>query len=568
MFNNHISNNTIHPNTGNPQKKEVGDMNQFNLEIKPGLNQQLNKLDPLILNPETATFKDIEIHAETEQYLSKNTIKKRIRYLKYMENHEYPVNLKKADKTNFIRHIRYRLYYENPPGTIDAIKHEKLAFNMLRKAYGQDEITLKLPRKQPNKKMILPLPDTVRQFWHYNYYPKREHTRLFQYIMRMSYLIGMRTPSELANLREHDIIFNNNGTAILTIHEDKENNRERTIVLDQNIATDPRQKSLLNWMNHWRPRLINENCDAIFPKRNGDYWTPPNLGKYMRLNGKKVWEHYHPYVSRHWSCVARLIEQKETTNHWNTLAVKEWHGHDKIKNTEKYIKYARQYYQIDRTNWIQRVLKAPYKKGCGENPLDQQTPEIPLFRVESLREQRMGEATRKLVNRRTFVQQIPKITSCWFNYSFSFSFYVESLPFDMSEDQNTFFIRLPPYNNNCSCFVPYSSLISTPFYQSNSIENYFFIVHNPISVDYMMDQHNPVGCICNDGSDVFFEEYVDLSFPQFLDSIYPNIIKLELFNYGKQVLQNCYMLHEKKCEGGCNSFLPITYKVYGDCDSN
>jgi len=34
----------------------------------------------------------------------------------------------------------------------------------------------------------------------------------------------------------------------------------------------------------------------------------------------------------------------------------------------------------------------------------------------------------------------------------------------------------------------------------------------------MMDQHNPVGCICNDGSDVFFEEYVDLSFPQFLDS--------------------------------------------------
>ena len=148
-----------------------------------------------------------------------------------------------------------------------------------------------------------------------------------------------------------------------------------------------------------------------------------------------------------------------------------------------------------------------------------------------------------------------------------FSFYVESLPFDMSEDQNIFFIRLPPYNN-CSCFVPYSSLISTPFYQSNSIENYFFIVHNLISVDYMMDQHNPVGCICNDGSDVFFEEYVDLSFPQFLDSIYPNIIKLELFNYGKQVLQNCYMLHEKKCEGGCNSFLPITYKVYGDCDSN
>jgi len=420
MFNNHISNITPTP-FGEIGK---GNMEKLNLEITR-LNQQNIKpetLDPLTLDPQTATFDDIAIHAKTEQYLSDNTIRKRIRYLKYMETHEYPVNLKTADEKEFIRHIRYRLYYEKPSGTIDALRHEKLAFNTLRKAYGLPEIKLKLPRKQPNKKMILPLPDTVRDFWHHNYYKNTVHNKLFQYMMRMSFLIGMRPPSELANLREQDLIFNSNGTAILTIHEDKENHRERTIVLNNTIATDPQQKTLQTWMNTWRPRIINENCDAIFPKRNGDYWTPANLGKYLRINGKQVWEQYHPYVSRHWSCCARLIEQYHTTKHWNTLVVKEWHGHDKIKNTEKYIKYARQYYQIDQTNWIQRVLKAPYFE-CGENSLKSTKQGFtPVSHGVSSREQN-GRGHTQTIQQGQKNRQKPIITLCWFNKNLKISFF-------------------------------------------------------------------------------------------------------------------------------------------------
>jgi len=409
-----------------PQFGDIGNgnMENINLEINSRLNQQLDKLDEKILDPETATFDDIAVHAKTEQYLSDNTIRKRIRYLKYMETHEYPVNLRKADEKQFRRHIRYRLYYEEPKGTIDACKHEKLAFNMLRKAYGLDEIKLRLPRKQSNKKMILPLPDTVRQFWHHPYYKKKEDTKLFQYIMRMSFLIGMRTPSELANLREQDIVFNSNGTAILTIHEDKENNRERTIVLDVSIASDPQQKTLKNWMITWRPRIINENCDAIFPKRNGDYWTAPNLGKYMRNNGKQVWEPYHPYVSRHWSCCARLIEQYHTTKHWNTLVVKEWHGHDKIKNTEKYIKYARQYYQIDPSNWIQRVLKAPYEMG-EENPIESTNTQFTSLSNGTPSREKDGRGHTQTHLTIRIHQQKPKNHNCWLNHFFHFSFYTK-----------------------------------------------------------------------------------------------------------------------------------------------
>jgi len=79
-----------------PQFGDIGNgnMENINLEINSRLNQQLDKLDEKILDPETATFDDIAVHAKTEQYLSDNTIRKRIRYLKYMETHEYPVNLR------------------------------------------------------------------------------------------------------------------------------------------------------------------------------------------------------------------------------------------------------------------------------------------------------------------------------------------------------------------------------------------------------------------------------------------------------------------------------------------
>ena len=536
MFNNHISDNNLPNNWEKPQQKN-GDMEQVNLDINPRLNRQLDKLDPLTLKPETATFEDIKIHAKTEQYLSEKTINKRITYLKYMEQHEYPVDLRKADEINFIRHIRYRLYYEQPPATVDALRHERLAFNMLRKAYGLSEIELKLPRKLSNKKMILPLPDTVRELWKYEYYKNQLHTKLFQYLFRTSFLIGMRAPSELANLREQDIVFNSNGTAILTIHEDKEFGRERTLVLPVEIATDYRQKSLLNWMKHWRPRIINENCDAIFPKRNGDYWNAPNLGKYMRNNGKQVWEPYHPYVSRHWSCCARLIEQYHTTKHWNTLVVKEWHGHDKIKNTEKYIKYARQYYQIDPSNWIQRVLKAPYQNGRGKHveKIDK-TPKNPSFewnsfeRTEWARPHPDYSTEEKLIDKNLKTMVVDSTS-----YSFSFFLELSDTP-DMNE---SIFASFVPCKSD--------SFISSPIIQSNSCESYFFNCScnqapSYASQDYIlgMDQQN----LSVVGYSVFvasFFKNIDLC-PSSLYHFSLNNINLELFNYGKRVTNfvTCY----------------------------
>lgn len=429
MLNNHISDITL------PRYGEIGkgNMENINLTTTVRLNQQKKQnitpetLDPITLNPETATFDDIAIHAKTEQYLADNTIRKRIRYLKYMETHEYPLDLRKPTEKEFIRHIRYRLYYEKPPATVDALRHEKLAFNTLRRAYGLPEIKLKLPKKQQNKNMILPNPETVRKFWHHKYSKDRKTRRLWQYLFRMTYLIGMRTPSEIHNLRTSDIILNKDN-AIITITESKNHNRKRTLVLNKDIATDPRQKTLLNWITVWRPRIANENTDALFTKINGQEYSVRHLGKDMGIQGRKVWEHYHPYISRHWSCTARLIEQKEKHDHWNTLAVKERHGHDKIKNTERYIKYARQYHQIYPGDWIQQVLKAPYLVR-GKPAENQQTNKSPSLRVEPLPLERMGEARPTLTNRRKNNQEIPFVSICWFNNTskhLSFSFFLFS----------------------------------------------------------------------------------------------------------------------------------------------
>ena len=71
---------------------------------------------PITVKQETATMNDIAIHGITQQYLSHTTVSKHIRYLNFMANYEnFPVHLRPPDKNNFLMHIRYRLFYENPP---------------------------------------------------------------------------------------------------------------------------------------------------------------------------------------------------------------------------------------------------------------------------------------------------------------------------------------------------------------------------------------------------------------------------------------------------------------------
>lgn len=366
--------------------------------------QTINRLEcPITLNPQTATFTDIEIHAYLRQRLSQSTIDKHLRYARYMEKHDMPVDFRNPTIENFLRHLDYREQIEYPPASSNALHHEWKAMKMFLRAYGITPWDIKLPPTARSRVQIIPLPEIVQKFWHYKYSKHRYERKLYQYMFFHSFLLGLRMPSEITILKTEDIIFNPNGTAILTITEPKKRYSQRTIVLPQIIATDPLHKSLKNWLDSWRPRVENQySDDYLFIQPNGKPFTTRYMGKKLSQQGKRVWKHYHPYISRHWSCIARLIEQKINTGTFDCYPVKNWHGHETITSTEQYIKHAEQYYNIASYNWLKRVLKFP-KLEKEQNtliPKNRQTAKKPTFRVEPLLLEGMGPKRFTPANRR------------------------------------------------------------------------------------------------------------------------------------------------------------------------
>ena len=350
-----------------------GEMEAYHLDL-------ISRLDlPITLNPETATLDDIRLHGITEQYLSPSTVEKHIRYLKFMEKHPQPVNLKQLDIIDFKQHIRYRLFIEK--ASAFAIHHEYKAIKMLQRSFGQPPWDIRLPPMPRHKKRNIPLPENVREFWHYKYSKKRYERKLYQYMFYHAFLEGMRTPSELANLRIDDIRFLSNKKALLTILETKKHHSIREIALPVYLATDPLHKSYKNWLTSWRHKAENSSSgDYLFIQPNGRPFTTRHLGKKLKQQGCKVWKYFQPYCTRHWCAIARLIETKIKTGDFRPYTVRNWLGHETIKTTEGYIRYADQYFDLAPYNWVQRVLRHPRRMGdCTLNPTEQLKSASPVF---------------------------------------------------------------------------------------------------------------------------------------------------------------------------------------------
>ena len=63
---------------------------------------------PITLDSENATFDDIAMHALFRQRLSPGTVERNIRYMRFMEKHEVPINFRNPTFENFIHHADYR----------------------------------------------------------------------------------------------------------------------------------------------------------------------------------------------------------------------------------------------------------------------------------------------------------------------------------------------------------------------------------------------------------------------------------------------------------------------------
>ncbi len=318
---------------------------------------KFNRLNcPIILDPENTTFDDIRLHAHLRQRLADSTIEKNLRYARFMENHPMSVNFRDPSYENFMQHMDYREEIEN--ATPSALKNEWKAMLMFLRAWGKERQWngYKSPYYAVNQEIILPYPETVHNFFHYKYSNETYETKLYQYIFFIGFFFGVRPPSELCNMTIDNIKINSRGKGMITVIEAKKHGRKRTLVPEKYLLSSKVHKSLKNWIDHWRPKVADENERALFLTTEGNSFTPRYMGKKLREHGKKVWKDFHPYVMRHWCATARMIEWK-----YNINRVSDWLGHSNINTTRKYVHIAQEYYEQDQGSWLKRALKSPQK---------------------------------------------------------------------------------------------------------------------------------------------------------------------------------------------------------------
>jgi len=333
----------------NPEQKEVmGELEYV---------KTLNRFEcPITLRSQTASFIDVAIHAILRQRLQPQTVEKHMRYARYMESHPCSVDFRNPTLENFIRHMDYREQIEHAGP--HALVHEWKTMRIFLKAYGIPQWNYKPPSAPKSHKRILPFPEIVYKFFHHEYSKDEYTTALYQYLFFHSFLIGWRVPSEICELKTSDIIINENGTGCIIITETKKHRSQRTLFMDKQLLISKTHKSIKNWLEYWRPKVANKHSgDAFYLQPDGRPLTVRHLGHRLSKYGKQIWEPFQPYDMRHWCAVSRLIEQKELTNNFDVIPVKNWLGHEKIQTTMNYIQYAEQYYQQAPYNWVRRVLK-------------------------------------------------------------------------------------------------------------------------------------------------------------------------------------------------------------------
>lgn len=311
---------------------------------------------PMILNQKTATFEDIALHAELRQRLKPTTIEKYLRYARFMQKHKIPIDINNLNHTQFIRHMDYRERVEK--ATPEALKHEWKVMKMILKAYNIDNWSYRPPPGPKPAMRILPFPETVHKFFMYDYSKDLYERKLYQYLFFFGFLVGVRPPSEIVELKVNDVYLDDDGRSYLIVTEPKKYKSKRVVVPGNEIMISRTNKSLKNYIDIWRPKVENHHSgDGLFLRPDGKPFTSTHLRNKLSKHGKKIWPHFRPYDMRHWCAVARLIRNKIESKYFDVYQVKNWLGHDNMGTTEEYIKYAEQYYREHPVDWISYAIR-------------------------------------------------------------------------------------------------------------------------------------------------------------------------------------------------------------------
>jgi len=341
----------------NPRQMDgevMGELKNVNINFSDVKKSNYNPyiLDPLENASQDELFESIRSWWVRRQRGSESTIKNRITIAKRLSQHPiFPIDWYDITPNQIILYLDYIEYTEN--AGIYAIHNEWDTIKTFCNAFGIDykKWNYKPPSRSPSKQVIIPLPNMVHKIIHHKYCKDIYQNKLYQYILTCGFTLGLR-PSELVILKVSDVYLNE---GYILITEPKKHNQRRQIFPEKDILINPRRKSLMNWIEHWRPETNN---DFLFVQPNGNPYTVAYLRKKLTPLVKEVYPDFHLYMMRHWCAIARLIKSYIERSSWDKTYVKNWLGHDKVSTTDEYTHFAESYYQITKYDWIKAILKS------------------------------------------------------------------------------------------------------------------------------------------------------------------------------------------------------------------
>lgn len=223
------------------------------------------------------------------------------------------------------------------------------------------------PRAARTTARWVPSPEQVHELLYAKFGPERSYEHhLTRFMLAYCFGVGIRPPSELRNAKVTDVDLDHD---ILVVEEQKKGGSRRELVVEPAwLLSGYNKPSLKRWIEGPR-NLCGPKTDALFPNVDGKpFPSQEALGVFLnrqvrgdpRSGEPERFAWYSPYVSRHWSCNARLIDtarvvQGQKVYDWNAVA--RWHGHESVKMTMS--TYARSVEVNEHKygrNWIARAF--------------------------------------------------------------------------------------------------------------------------------------------------------------------------------------------------------------------
>lgn len=308
------------------------------------------------------------------------------RQLNFMARHAIaPVQLKGTRTElveSFSMYVTVREQVEGCPPT--SLKNDHHAIRALGAFLGiPDNVWPTCPTVVVKESRWVPRPEQVYELLHSQFGTTRSYEhQLTRYMLAYSFGIGVRPPSELLTIRVPDIDLDN---GVIVITEAKKGSRRREQVIKPRWLCDAENRlSIKRWIEGPR-NLCNPQTDALFPNVDGHpFTTTEACGQFLKRHvcgderrEWRCWDEddprpgprfpwYQPYISRHWSCNARLIEtayrvKGQWQYDWNAVA--RWHGHESVKMTmNTYARAVEVNHQKYGDNWLTRAFGRPEKK--------------------------------------------------------------------------------------------------------------------------------------------------------------------------------------------------------------